>query len=241
MAIYFVSDFHLGEDEEERERRKCVLFGDFLSRVGSDLKQLVILGDLFDFWFEYRHLIPKRHLPILFQLRDLAHGGTKVSYLCGNHDFWMGDFMESELGITLIQDRMVLETSHGRILATHGDGIAPSDWKYRMLKKILRNRVNIALYKLLPPGLAYPLALSVSRHSRGHTEQRPKDSFVDEYIEYTRARIAEGYFALVCGHIHLPEIRAIGAGYYVNSGDWLFHYSFVRYDEGKFEIGYMKP
>jgi UDP-2,3-diacylglucosamine hydrolase len=238
MATYFVSDFHFGEADSRQESRKYDRFCSFLAQRQSDIEHLVILGDLFDFWFEYHHLLPKHHLPILFGLRDLVRGGVRVSYVCGNHDFWMGDFMEMELGIKLIRDRLVIETPEGKILALHGDGIAPSDWKYRILKSILRNRVNIALYRLLPPGLAYSLALGVSRRSRGHTAQRPKESFVEEYIDYARARIAEGYHALICGHIHLPEIRKIDDGFYVNSGDWLSHFSYVRYDRGDFEIGY---
>ncbi len=239
MSTFFVSDFHLGEPDPDRDREKYRLFCRFLDRVGADLDHLLILGDLFDFWFEYRHLIPKRHLAILFRLRDLVVAGVRVTYVCGNHDFWIGDFMETELGFSVVRDELSIDSPQGRVLVLHGDGVAPSDWKYRMLKRVLRNRVNIALYRLFPSSAAYGLALTVSRRSRGHTEQRPLDSFVEEYVDFARGKFAEGYFAVVCGHIHFPEIRRIGNNCYVNSGDWLSHFSFVRFDGSEFSLGSM--
>jgi UDP-2,3-diacylglucosamine hydrolase len=239
MATYFVSDFHLGELDPERDRTKYRLFYRFLERTGTDLDHLVILGDLFDFWFEYRYLIPKQHLPILFRLRDLVVAGVKVTYVCGNHDFWIGDFMDVELGFSLVRDDFSIESPKGRVLVLHGDGVASSDWKYRILKRVLRSRINIALYRLLPPGLAYSLALAVSRRSRGHTERRPKDSFVEEYVDFAKRKFTEGYFAVICGHIHIPEIRKVADNYYVNSGDWLTHFSYVRLDGSQFELGNM--
>jgi UDP-2,3-diacylglucosamine hydrolase len=238
MATYFVSDFHLGEADPSRDQTKYRLFCNLLSKAGSDLEHLVILGDLYDFWFEYRHLVPKHNLQIPLKLKELVEAGTKVSYVCGNHDFWMGDFFETELGVGLIHDEFCLESPSGKVLVLHGDGIAPSDWKYRILKKILRNPVNIALYRLLPPNIAYRMALTVSRGSRGHTEKRPKDSFVEEYFEFAQRQFAKGYFAVVCGHLHLPEIRKSGDKFYVNSGDWLTHYSYVRFDGSEFLLGY---
>lgn len=241
MATYFVSDFHLGESDSDRDQKKLSVFDRFLAQIGNDLDHLVVLGDLFDFWFEYRHLIPKRHLPVLFRLRELTTAGIKVTYVCGNHDFWVGDFMESELGFRVVRDEFVLESAGGRVLVLHGDGVAPSDWKYRILKRVLRNRVNIALYRLLPPGLAYRLALAVSHRSRGHTSMRPKASFVEEYVQFAQRKHAEGFAAVVCGHIHHPEIRRLGSNFYVNTGDWLDHFSYVRFDGAAFSLEYVKP
>ncbi len=238
MATYFVSDFHLGESDPERDREKYRRFCDLLVQIKADLDHLVILGDMFDFWFEYRHLIPKHHQDVLCRLRDLVSEGVRVTYVCGNHDFWMGEFFDSELGIGLVRDDFTIDSARGKVLVLHGDGIAPSDWKYRILKRILRNRLNIFLYSQLPPSLAYNLALGVSRRSRGHTQKRPKDSFVEECVQFARAKVSEGYFAVVCGHIHLPEIREIGGGYYVNSGDWLTNFSYVRFDGSEFTLGY---
>ncbi len=236
MATYFVSDFHLGESTDDRDRRKLELFDRFLRRVAGDLSHLVILGDLYDFWFEYRYLIPKHNLSILFRLRELTQSGLKVSYICGNHDFWLGDFMQTELGFEVAADRLVLDSPKGKILALHGDGIAPSDYKYRLLKRVLRNRVGIALYRQLPTTFAYKLALGVSGGSRHYGEQKPSEKFVAEYHDFARKCFAEGYRAVICGHIHWPELVEIQGNYYINCGDWLNYFSYVRLENGNFEL-----
>ncbi len=236
MATYFVSDFHLGESTNDRDRRKLELFTKFLQRTAGDLTHLVILGDLYDFWFEYRYLIPKHNLSILFKLRELTQSGRKVSYICGNHDFWLGDFMQTELGFEVTADRLVLDSPRGKILALHGDGIAPSDYKYRLLKRVLRNRVGIALYRQLPTTLAYSLALGVSGGSRHYGEQKPSEKFIAEYHDFARKCFAEGYHAVICGHIHWPEIVELKGNYYINCGDWLEYFSYVRLENGNFEL-----
>ncbi|MBK7091699.1 MAG: UDP-2,3-diacylglucosamine diphosphatase [bacterium] len=239
MAIYFVSDFHLGERDRDRDQRKLELFDKFLSNISSDLSHLIILGDLYDFWFEYRYLIPKHNLSILFRLRDLVKSGVRVTYICGNHDFWIGDFMQSELGFEVEMDQLVLDTPRGKVLALHGDGIAPSDYKYRLLKRVLRNRAGIALYRQLPTTIAYKLALAVSGGSRHYGEQKPSDKFVSEYHDFARQKFSEGYHAIICGHIHWPELVDIGGNFYINCGDWLNYFSYVRLDNGKFELSAM--
>jgi len=236
MATYFVSDFHLGESTDDRDRRKLELFDKFLQRVAGDLSHLVILGDLYDFWFEYRYLIPKHNLSILFKLRELTQSGRRVSYICGNHDFWLGDFMQAELGFEVAADRLVLDSSKGKILALHGDGIAPSDYKYRILKRVLRNRIGIALYRQLPTTFAYKLALGVSGGSRHYGEQKPSEKFVGEYHDFARKCFAEGYHAVICGHTHWPELLEIQGNYYINCGDWLNYFSYVRLENGEFEL-----
>lgn len=236
MAIYFLSDFHLGEGDRPSEARKLRLFEKFLELHLDDMEHLVVLGDLFDFWFEYRHLIPKHHLHILFRLAELVKAGIRVSYIAGNHDHWMGNFLSSELGITIIRAKLEIETDAGKILAMHGDGLAKSDRGYRVLKKILRNRFCVGLYKLLPPNLAYWLAHGAARSSRLHNSQRPSDGFRREYREFAVQKLREGYFAFICGHTHYPELEKIDDSYYVNSGDWITHFSYVRFSEGKFEL-----
>ncbi len=240
MATYFVSDFHLGEADRARDQLKLERFRKFRRSVAHDIDHLVILGDLYDFWFEYRHLIPKRHLGILIELRKLVEAGVTLSYVCGNHDFWLGDFMTSEVGCVVYPDDLVIDAKIGKVLVLHGDGIAPSDWKYRLLKRVLRNRVNIALYKLLPPSLAYGLAHAVSGGSRNLGNEKPSERFIAEYHEFARQRLASGYRAVVCGHIHWPEIVPLGNGHYVNCGDWLNFFSYIRFDGENFTLGDMR-
>ena len=236
MATYFVSDFHLGESDKARDLRKLELFDQFLKRCKGDLTHLIILGDLYDFWFEYRYLVPKHNLSILYRMRDLVLKGVKVTYVCGNHDFWIGDFMSDELGFAVEPDQLVLESALGKVLVLHGDGIAPSDYKYRLLKRVLRNRVGIALYRQLPTSFAYKLALTVSGNSRHYGAETPSPEFVKEYHEFAKARFKEGCAAVVCGHIHWPELVDMEGKFYVNCGDWLTYFTYVRFDGTKFEL-----
>lgn len=240
MATYFVSDFHLGERNRERDNLKLAQFDKFVERVGSDLTHLVVLGDLYDFWLEYRYLIPKQNLSILFKMHALVQKGVKVTYVCGNHDFWVGDFMSKELGFDLRNDGFTLDAEVGEVLVLHGDGIAPSDYKYRILKRILRNRVGIAIYRQLPTSLAYKLALAVSGTSRDYGEEKPTPEFVKEYHDFAKQKFGEGFFAVVCGHIHWPEIADYDGKFYVNCGDWLNYFSYVRFDGREFSLGSMK-
>lgn len=239
MATYFVSDFHLGELDKDRDRRKLELFDQFLEKCKGDLAHLIILGDLYDFWFEYRYLIPKHNLSILYELKELVRRGVKVSYICGNHDFWIGDFMASELGFEVETDQLVIESQLGKVLVLHGDGLAPSDYKYRILKRVLRNRVGIALYRQLPTSLAYRLALGVSGSSRHYGAVQPSADFVREYHDFARKRFKEGFAAVVCGHIHWPELVEIDGRFYVNCGDWLNYFTYVRFDGMQFELSSM--
>jgi UDP-2,3-diacylglucosamine hydrolase len=240
MAIYFISDFHLGSDSREAEKRKFDLFCTFVQQCRHDMDRLIVLGDMFDFWFEYRHLIPKRNLHLLFKMHELVRAGVSISYLAGNHDHWMDDFLDQELGIELVPDRLEIDTPHGKLLAVHGDGLAKPDWSYRLLKRILRNRVNIGFYRLLPPVVAFGVAHLAARRSRRRSSHRAPETFIDGYIDYAKEKFAEGYYALVCGHTHHPEIRDIDGHYYVNSGDWIRHYSYVRFDGDRFELKYME-
>lgn len=236
MAIYFISDFHLGSNDAKTESLKLELFAKFIQKERSEIEHLVVLGDLYDFWFEYKHLIPKCNLEILYSLRNLVKQGKKVSYISGNHDFWLGDFMETELGFQMVDDQLEIPTDQGKILAIHGDGLAKSDWKYRILKKILRNKFNIALYKLLPPSLAYSLALKVSHSSRNYTSERTKATFLPEYELYAKQKLDDGYFAFICGHTHYPQLKRFGEKYYINSGDWINHFTYVKFSDGEFQL-----
>jgi len=236
MSLYFLSDFHLGAGDEKNEARKYRLFLKFLEKEREEIEQLVILGDLFDFWLEYRHLIPKRHLHILFKLHDLVRSGIKVQYIAGNHDYWMGDFLHKELGIEHVPDKIEINTPQGTILAMHGDGLFQSDRTYRFFRGMLHNRFNVALYRLLPPTLAYFLAHRISGTSRKHSSQYPAEGFLERYYQFAQSKFEEGYFAFICGHTHYPEIRQFGGNYYVNSGDWITNFCYVRYSEGRFEL-----
>ena len=140
MALYIFSDAHLGAHSPEKESQKKEKIKEICALVKNDGDRLVILGDLFDFWFEYKHTAPKEFHDVLFMLSQLIESGIKVDYVSGNHDFWMGDFFAEQMGITLYRDEYDFEYDSKKFHLIHGDGLSPKDKGFRFLKKILRIR-----------------------------------------------------------------------------------------------------
>ncbi len=238
MALYVFSDAHLGSGSEEKELEKVARIGELFDKVRADGDRLVILGDLFDFWFEYKHAIPKEHTDVLMMLRDLVRSGIQVDYVSGNHDFWMDDYFESHIGLTLHRDSLELDYDGRRIYMTHGDGLSPGDRGYRFLKRILRNRFNIWLYRKLPPDWAIPLAKFVSGSSRDYTSRRDH-TFEPDYERFAAEKLRDGYDVIVIGHLHLPALKKLEAGTYVNTGDFINHFSYLRLDQHDCHLGFL--
>lgn len=238
MAVYFFSDVHLGEAGNEKEEVKIEKLNAFLDLVRDDGEKLFILGDLFDFWFEYKHAIPKDHLKVVFQLASLIELGKEVHYISGNHDFWLGEFLSREAGIVIHRDFFETIEQNKRLFLIHGDGLSPSDWGYRILKRILRNRVNIWLYQKIPADWGIPLAKSVAGSSRVYTSRRTK-KFMKDYELFAAQKIAEGYDAVIIGHLHSPILQEIDEGIYLNTGDFIKHFSYGRMEGGKISLEYI--
>lgn len=231
--VYFVSDAHLDISESPSERENKLL--EVFNIIKNDGSHLHIVGDLFDFWFEYKYAIPAAYLRVISALLDLTQSGVEVYYIPGNHDFWMRDFLWRQAGVKLTEDFFEFHHSGRKILITHGDGIRKDDRGYRFIKGILRNRLCIWLYSQLPVNLAYRLAMRTSRVSRRYTNTR-KTSGSTDYIEFARQKIVDGYDAVVMGHVHKPEIVETGPGVYVNCGDFFKNFSYVVLDESGFQL-----
>jgi UDP-2,3-diacylglucosamine hydrolase len=238
MALYLFSDAHLGSASDEKEAEKVAKISQLCDRVKADGDRLIILGDLFDFWFEYKHAMPKEHFGVLVDLQDVIKSGVQVDYVSGNHDFWMDDFFETRIGIAVHRDRLDLEYQGRRLHLIHGDGLAGADRGYRLLKRILRNRFNIWLYRKLPPDWAIPLAKFVSGSSRDYTSQRDH-GFVPDYEAYAKTKLREGFDIVIIGHLHIPSVTTIDGGMYINSGDFINHFSYVRVDENGARLEYL--
>ena len=157
MALYIFSDAHLGSGTPELESKKVAAIAKLAELVKANGDRLIILGDLFDFWFEYRHAIPKEHADVLVLLKGIVGAGIEVDYVSGNHDFWMDDYFEKQIGVTLHRDAFDLTYNGLKLHLLHGDGLAKADRGYRLLKRILRNRFNIWLYRKLPPDWGIPI------------------------------------------------------------------------------------
>jgi UDP-2,3-diacylglucosamine hydrolase len=151
----------------------------------------------------------------------------------------MGDFFANQMGITLYRDELNFEYDSKKFHLIHGDGLSPRDRGYRFLKKILRNKFNVWLYRKLPPEWAYPLARKVSRLSRQHTSQRDS-AFQEDYRQYALAKLKSGVDVVIIAHLHLPLFERSDNGIYINSGDFIDHFSYVKVSGGRIALDYLK-
>ena len=218
---YFISDAHLGQGDASVESRKVERLESFLAHVRAHPGHLYIAGDLFDFWFEYRHAIPRGHTRILAALSETRRAGVPVTYVCGNHDFWVDDYLTRELGIQVAQEPLRLEIQGKRVWVAHGDGLLSGDTGYRVLKAVFRFRPFIWMYRWLHPDIGIPLAKAVSRGSRDsqvHSMAVPMERIRREIVD---PRFAEGYDIVVLGHFHMAVHERVGAREFVILGEWI--------------------
>jgi len=227
--LYLIGDTHFGAQDEQKEKIKTEHFLSLLDFISTANAELIICGDLFDFWFEYKHAVPRLHYRILRKLSTLTEMGIPIHYLAGNHDFWLGSFMSEEIGLTIHPDEYERNLFDFKMLMLHGDGLLPQDYLYRLVKKILRNRVNIFLYRLIHPDIGIPLALFFSNLSRN---AKKNDNYSDEaYRQFAYGKIEDGYDIVVLGHTHWPALDKYKTGWYVNPGAWLTSFTFAVIDQ----------
>ncbi len=232
--IYFASDFHLGSYPKstslEREKRLV----SWLDEIKEDAAELFLLGDVFDFWFEYKHAVPRGHMRFLGKLAELADSGVKITFFKGNHDMWMFGYLKDELGAEIVSDELIIERNGKTFYLHHGDGLGPGDRSYKLLKKIFRSPFCQWLFARLHPNLGIAIAQKWSKSSRlssGKVEQ-----FQDESKEWLVAYAKEilkstpiDFF--VFGHRHLPLDIALSENTrYINLGEWMNYNSYAEFD-----------
>jgi len=234
-AAYFLCDAHLGADPRRDEAPREARLHDFLNHLPGRATSLHILGDLFDFWFEYRTAIPRRYFGVLAALQRVREAGIPITYLAGNHDFWLGTFLRDELGVETCDGPVVVEAQGRRLWLHHGDGLVGGDLGYKVLKRILRNRASIALYGLLHPDLGIPLALWCSRwsrRSRGHGPFTP-DRLIREIAD---PRFREGYDGVLIGHFHQSFEHRDGDRRFLVLGDWIDRFTYAVLENGNLRL-----
>jgi UDP-2,3-diacylglucosamine hydrolase len=230
-CAYFLADAHLGqgslESNREREQDLLALF----DRVVAERAALYVDGDLFDFWFEYGHAIPKRFLRVLNGLGALRRAGLPVTYVGGNHDFWIGEYLARELDVSFTDRPCAISLQGRRILLAHGDGMGPGDHGYKLLKRVLRNRVSRALFRWIHPDIGIPLATATSHTSRHHAP-RPRRTDDELFDRIARPWYAEGFDAVILAHFHVPVHRKEPEGELLVLGDWIDRRSYARLEGG---------
>lgn len=231
----FISDIHLGLQSREIEKEKEQKLVRFLEYASENCDELIILGDLFDYWFEYRRVIQKGFFKTLAALQNLAEKNIKVHYIIGNHDFLHRDFFEKEIGATLYYDPISLTLNEKKFYLGHGDGLIKNDLGYKILKKLLRNRVLQFLFSLIHPDLGIKVASGTSKKSRDYTATKDYGES-DSLFEVAKEKISEGYDYVMFGHSHRQRFEKYKDGYYVNLGTWLINPCYGKFENEKFEI-----
>jgi len=234
-SYYFISDIHFGLLEHKVEIERELIFVEFLNSIKDSAKELYILGDLFDYWFEYKKVIQKGYFRTFTALNDIVRSGTKVHYLIGNHDFMHRDFFEKEVGVTLYQSEIKLEIDNKKFYLAHGDGLVKNDYGYLILKKIFRSKIAQNLYSLIHPNLGIKIAKGTSKTSRNHTGSKDYGEG-DGLFEFAKSKFEMGFDYVILGHTHQKRFEENNNKIYANLGTWLEKPMYGIYKNGKFEI-----
>ncbi len=235
QKYYFISDVHLGLCSKEIEKKKERLLVKFLEFCSTDAKEVFIVGDLFDYWFEYRRVYQKGFFRTLTALQDLVEKGIKVHYIIGNHDFMHRDFFQKEIGAFLYENPLEVKLGNCNFFIAHGDGLVKNDIGYNILKKVLRNKTVQWFYSLIHPDFGIALASGTSKKSRGYTSQKDYGEG-DGLFEAAKEKINSGADYVVMGHLHQRFFEKIENGRYINLGSWLDSPCYGVYSNNKFEI-----
>ena len=234
-AAYFISDAHLGAEPKPREAPREARLIAFLNSLPGRARSLYIVGDLFDFWFEYGTTIPRRYFDLLATLRDVRRSGVEITCLAGNHDFWLGRFLTEELGIRTHDGALPVVEQGRRIWLHHGDGLLGGDLGYRALKRVLRSPASIAVYRWIHPDLGIPLAHWASRWSRHSRGDAPLDE-ARLVRDIARPRFEDGYDAVMIGHFHRVLEHREGRQVFFVLGDWMDRFTYVALENGEFRM-----
>ncbi len=236
---YFFSDIHLGLPDAERSRVREIRLVKLLDEIRQDAENLFFVGDIFDFWWEYKHVVPRGYVRFLGKIAELADTGVNVYFFTGNHDIWLKNYLTDELGIKLFFEAQTFEIQSKKLFIAHGDGLGPGDKTYKILKKIFTNRSLQWLFSRLHPNFAFELALLWS-HTRRKKEKYIKFAGADKEFLFLYANEilkSEHFDYFVFGHRHIPLIQKLtNESTIANIGEWLHNFTFLELSEGQFSL-----
>lgn len=232
--IYFASDFHLGVPDAATSRAREQKIVRWLDQVKHDAAAILLLGDIFDFWFEYRHTIPKGFIRLQGKLAEITDSGIPVLFFTGNHDMWMFDYFPKELNIPILREPISTTINGHSFYIGHGDGLGPGDHTYKIIKKVFANKACQWAFARIHPNLGIGIANMWSRKSRISNVKKDEkflgeDEWLVQYCREVEAEQHHDYY--IFGHRHLPLDLPIGdKSRYVNLGEWVNFCSYAVYD-----------
>ena len=232
-AVYFASDFHLGAPDYANSRKREDKIIGWLNEVKIDASAIYLLGDIFDFWFEYKYVVPKYHVRLLGKLAEIADSGIELVIFTGNHDMWLFDYLELEIGAKIIREPIHISFGEHLFHIGHGDGLGKGDYLYKLLKRIFRNQFCQFLFRWIHPDIGHWIATKWSKSSRIANNKDEdflgEDEWLWDYCKVLHNKQPHDFY--IFGHRHLPlDLKVGDHGRYINLGEWLHHCLYARYD-----------
>jgi len=233
--IYFASDQHFGIPNAESSKLREKKFISWLDEVKTDAKAIFLLGDLFDFWFEYKTVVPKGFIRVLGKIAELKDSGIPIYFFVGNHDLWMSDYFETELGIPVYHQPKEFTFDQKTFLIGHGDGLGPGDKGYKRMKKVFAHPLSKWFYRWLHPDIGVKLAQYLSTKNKLISGQEDVKFLGEEnewLAQYAKRKLEQKHYDyFLFGHRHLPmEIQVGKDSKYINTGDWISHFTYAVFD-----------
>ena len=246
-AYYFASDLHLGTPDEASSLLREKKFVQWLDTIKADAAELFLVGDVFDFWHEYQTVVPRGYVRLLGKLAELSDAGVQLHFFTGNHDLWMGDYFEKELGAKIYTQPITRMLNGKQFFIGHGDGLGPGDHGYKFIKRVFTNPVCQWLFRWLHPDLGIRLANYFSYKSRFGKGAQPLEKFLGEEHEwlllFAKEKLQQQHYDyFIFGHRHLPLDITVGEkSRYINLGDWLDYSSYAVLRNETLELCYFQP
>ena len=243
--IYFASDFHLGIPNNEESRKRELKIISWLDSIKHDAKEIYLVGDIFDFWFEYKYTIPKGCIRFLGKIGELVDNGVIVHFFTGNHDMWMNGYFEEEMNIKVFDSPQKFIMNNKSFLIGHGDGLGPGDKGFKRMKKVFTNPISKFLFKWIHPDIGVRFAQYLSTKNKlisGSEDIKFKGDENEWLFQYCKKVLnRENFNFFVFGHRHLPlQININDQSQYINLGDWISYFSYAIFDGDKVDLKYFK-
>jgi UDP-2,3-diacylglucosamine hydrolase len=233
--IYFASDQHLGIPDLKNSQIREKKFVQWLDQIKQDAGAIFLLGDLFDFWFEYKKVVPKGFVRVLGKLAEIRDSGIPIYFFVGNHDLWMNDYFETELNIPVYRQPKEYTFNNKTFLIGHGDGLGPGDKGYKRMKKVFTNPFSKWLYRWLHPDIGVGFAQYLSTQNKlisGEEDIKFLGEENEWLVQYAKKKLETKHIDyFLFGHRHLPmEINVGKNSKYINTGDWITHFTYAVFD-----------
>jgi UDP-2,3-diacylglucosamine hydrolase len=236
--VYFLSDCHFGVPSKEESAKREALFIKLLDEIKENADFIILLGDIFDYWFEYPSVVPRGHTRLLGKFAELSDQGIKFIYFTGNHDFWIRNYFSDEFGFEILRKPESFSINGKKVFIGHGDGLGPKDYSYKVMKAVFEAPVNRWLWSRLHPNFSFWLAGKVSSRSRAANGDRDEVFHGEErerLIQFSRKMLETEHFDyFIFGHRHLPlTVELNENSTYINTGEWIKSFSYAKTEGDK--------